>query len=175
MEGGQASAAQRFMEDLKQLRQLAWPSYSTLERLSGHELRRATMSDVLNGNRVNLPDWRFVHEFVTACRSAMTEDGLDANEVGTVADWKRHWDSAAAGVIGARFPGRGGQQFGRQERVMAPGRAAAAPVAAAGQPARDPGGLDVPAPCPGTGAVTVARLRGARGLAGAAPPGPDAS
>ena len=69
MERDQASVAQRFMDDLKQLRQLAGrPSYSTLERLSGHRLKRATMSDVLNGNRVNLPDWRFVHEFVTACR-----------------------------------------------------------------------------------------------------------
>jgi hypothetical protein len=39
------------------------------------------MSDVLNGIRVNLPDWRFVHEFVPACRAAASESGLDANEL----------------------------------------------------------------------------------------------
>jgi hypothetical protein len=140
MEGDQASVAQRFMDDLRQLRQLAGrPSYSTLERLSGHELRRATMSDVLNGNRVNLPDWRFVHEFVTACRAAGTESGLDANELGTVADWKRHWDGATAGVIDARFPGHGNQSFSRQEQVGVPGQAEPAPAAATDRPAPDVG------------------------------------
>lgn len=129
MEGDRASVAQRFMDDLRQLRQLAGrPSYSTLERLSRHQLKRATMSDVLNGNRVNLPDWRFVHEFVTACRAAGTENGLDANELGTVADWKRHWDGAAGGVIDARFPGHGSQSFGRQEQVTL--RRQVAPIAA---------------------------------------------
>lgn len=142
MEGGQASAAQRFMDDLRQLRQLAGrPSYSTLERLSDHRLRRATMSDVLNGNRVNLPDWRFVADFVSACRAAGTENGLDPNGLGTLADWKRHWDSAADGVIGALFPGHGSQTFGRQafgrqERVTTR-RTEPAPVATAGQPAPD--------------------------------------
>jgi tetratricopeptide (TPR) repeat protein len=141
VERDQASVAQRFMDDLVQLRQLAGrPSYSILERLSGHHLKRATMSDVLNGNRVNLPDWRFVHEFVTACRAAAKENGLDANELGTVADWKRHWDGAAGGVIDARFPGHGGQPFGRQEQAAAPRRAASAPAAATGRPARDLGG-----------------------------------
>jgi hypothetical protein len=138
MEGDQASVARRFMDDLRQLRQLAGrPSYSTLERLSGHQLRRATMSDVLNGNRVNLPDWRFVHEFVTACRAAGKESGLDANELGTIADWKRHWDGAAGGVIDARFPGHGSQSFGRQEQVMAPRQATPVPVAVTHRPVPD--------------------------------------
>src|SRR5215472_15913 len=114
--GDHGEVARRFADDLVMLRQLAGrPSYATLERLSGHKLKRATMSDVLNGNRVNLPDWRFIHEFVTACRAAAAENGLDANELGTVADWKRHWDSAAGGVIGGRFPGHGGLSFSRQE------------------------------------------------------------
>jgi tetratricopeptide (TPR) repeat protein len=107
VEGSQAEVARRFTEDLVNLRLLAGqPSYSTLERLSGHRLKRATMSDVLNGNRVNLPDWRFIHEFVTACRAAAAENRIDENELGTVADWKRHWDGAVGGVIDARFPGR---------------------------------------------------------------------
>lgn len=110
MERGQPSPAERFVDDLKQLRQRAGqPSYSVLERLSGHELKRATMSDVLNGNRVKLPDWPFVQKFVTACRAAAAENQLDENELGTVADWKRHWDSATDNTIDARFPGRGGR------------------------------------------------------------------
>jgi hypothetical protein len=134
------------MDDLRQLRQLAGrPSYSTLERLSEHRLRRATMSDVLNGNRVNLPDWRFVVDFVTACRAAGTENGLDPNGLGTVADWKRHWDSAADGVIGALFPGHGSQAFGRQERATSH-RAAPAPVAAAERSAPDTAGTVTPPP-----------------------------
>ena len=103
--------AQRFADDLNQLRQRAGqPSYNVLERLSGHRLKRATMSDILNGHRVKVPDWRFIHEFVTACRSAAEENRLDVDQLGTVADWKRHWDGAVSGIIGARFPGHGSQQ-----------------------------------------------------------------
>jgi NB-ARC domain-containing protein/tetratricopeptide repeat protein len=138
VERDQLSVAQRFVDDLGRLRQLAGrPSYSTLERLSGHELRRATMSDVLNGNRVNLPDWRFVHEFVTACRAAATESGLDANELGTVADWKRHWDGATSGVIDARFPGHDSHSFGRQKHDVEARQAAPVPAPATDQPERD--------------------------------------
>jgi NB-ARC domain/Tetratricopeptide repeat len=121
VESDQLSAGQRFVSDLSELRQRAGrPSYSTLERLSGHRLRRATMSDVLNGNRVNLPDWRFVADFVAACRAAAKESGLDGNELGTIADWKRHWDGAFSGVIDARFPGRGHQSFTRKEQGASP-------------------------------------------------------
>jgi len=120
VESDQLSVAQRFVRDLSQLRQRAGrPSYSTLERLSEHKLRRATMSDVLNGNRVNLPDWRFVALFVAACRSAAQESGLDANDLGTVADWKRHWDSASSGVIDVRFPGHGGQSHAIADAIGA--------------------------------------------------------
>ena len=116
----QLSVAQRFVRDLTQLRQRAGrPSYSTLERLSRHRLKRATMSDVLNGNRVNLPDWMFVAAFVTACHAAAEESGLDPNDLGTVADWKRHWDSASSGVIDARFPGHTGQSFTRHDSTPA--------------------------------------------------------
>jgi hypothetical protein len=105
---GQDSVEQRFVDDLKKLRQRAGqPSYSVLERLSDHQLRRATMSDILNGNRVRLPEWRFIQEFVSACRAAASENRLDEDQLGTVADWHRHWQDAANGVIGARFPGHG--------------------------------------------------------------------
>ena len=121
MERGQDSVAQRFVDDLNQLRQRAGqPSYSVLERLSGHRLKRATMSDVLNGNRVKVPDWRFIHEFVTACRSAAAENRLDVDQLGTIADWKRHWDGAVSGVIDALFPGHGSQQSGGIGQLLEP-------------------------------------------------------
>jgi hypothetical protein len=121
VEFDQLSVAKRFVRDLTQLRQRAGrPSYSTLERLSRHQLKRATVSDVLNGNRVNLPDWRFVAAFVAACRAAAEESGLDSNELGTVADWKRHWDGASSGVIDARFPGHGVRSVAGQDLASAP-------------------------------------------------------
>ena len=138
MDGDQADVAQRFMDDLRRLRQLAGrPSFSALERLSGHHLSRSTMSDVLNGKRVNLPDWRFVHEYVKACRAAVEEDRLDPNELGTVADWKRHWGGASSGVIDARFPGHAGQLYGLQDQALVPRQAAATPADRAERPADD--------------------------------------
>lgn len=149
MESDRLSVVRRFVDDLSQLRQRAGqPSYSVLERLSGHELRRATMSDVLNGNRVNLPDWRFVAVFVVACRAAAEESGLDANELGTVADWKRHWDSAFGGVIDGRFPGRGYQPFTRKEPAVAAPREPAVTAAGANHAAV------------GSGAVGAVRVAG---------------
>ena len=78
------------------------------------------MSDVLNGNRIKVPDWRFIHEFVTACRSAAAENRIEVDRLGTVADWKRHWDGAVSGVIDARFPEHGGQQSGVIGQVLEP-------------------------------------------------------
>jgi tetratricopeptide (TPR) repeat protein len=104
----QDEIAEQFRRSLVQLRQMAGnPSYSDLERASEHKLRRATVSDVLAGKRVRLPPWPFVSEFVAACRELAGENRLDPEELGSVAGWKRHWDSAVAGHIGPRFPGRG--------------------------------------------------------------------
>jgi hypothetical protein len=103
-------AAQQFIHHLRELHLRAGkPSYATLERLSHHKLKRATVSDVLNGNRVNPPDWRFVALFVEACRAAAVDSGLTDSQLGTLAAWKRHWDSASSGIISARYPGSGQQ------------------------------------------------------------------
>jgi hypothetical protein len=110
VESDHEGAEQRFAGDLRELRERAGqPSYSTLERLSSHGLRRATMSDVLNGKRVKEPDWRFVAAFVEACHAAARENGLDPGALGSIADWKRHWDGALRGVLDARVPGSGHQ------------------------------------------------------------------
>ncbi len=108
MGSDKSSVAMRFAHDLRELHQRAGrPSYSNLGRVSRHRLRRATMSDILNGNRVNLPEWRFVAMFVEACHGAAAESGLDTRDLGSLADWKQHWDSASNGVIDARFPSGG--------------------------------------------------------------------
>jgi hypothetical protein len=114
-------AARRFVTDLGELRERAGrPSYSMLERLSGHELKRATMSDILNGNRVKVPEWRFVAAFVAACRAAAEGNGLDPGALGTVSYWKRHCDGASHGVPDARVPGSGHQSpEGRDQPELA--------------------------------------------------------
>ena len=135
---GQDEIARRFTQDLGRLYQMAGrPSYSTLERLSNHQLKRATMSDVLNGKRVKLPDWRFLSAFVVACHKAAERSELDAQELGTVADWKSHWDAAMSGVIDARFPGRGRPAadsvesvgYGEEEAAISDETSAASPPA----------------------------------------------
>jgi NB-ARC domain/Tetratricopeptide repeat len=95
-----------FAQDLARLHQLAGkPSYATLERASGGLLKRATVSDILNGNRVRAPDWRFVAAFVGACRKVAEQTGLDPDTLGTLEEWKRRWDEATeAAVIGAAAP-----------------------------------------------------------------------
>jgi NB-ARC domain/Tetratricopeptide repeat len=103
--------ARRFGRDLVELHLRAGtPSYSALEIASKHHLRRATLSDRLNGKRAGLPDWPFVFTFVSACRALAEGSGLDLEDLGTVADWKQRWDSAKRGIIDARFPGRSRQQ-----------------------------------------------------------------
>lgn len=110
MEPDEVEVAQRFARDLAGLHQLVGkPSYSTLERVSGHELKRATVSDILNGNRVRVPEWRFVAVFVAACRKVAEQTGLDPDRIGTVADWKRRWDAAIDASSGSPVPGRTGQ------------------------------------------------------------------
>jgi hypothetical protein len=117
-------AAQQFRRHLRELHLRAGkPSYATLERFSQHKLKRATVSDVLNGNRVNLPDWRFVALFVEACRAAAMDSGLTDSHLGTLADWKRHWDSASSGIIGARYPGSGQQHMAARDPDVATGTA----------------------------------------------------
>jgi len=89
------SVAARFAGDLRELRSRAGePSYSALERHSKQSLKRATISDVLHGRRVNLPDWRFVAAFVEACHAAARELGVDEGALGTLAEWKRRWEDA---------------------------------------------------------------------------------
>jgi hypothetical protein len=112
--------AQRFRRDLAELHLRAGkPSYSALEKASKNELKRATVSDRLNDKRAGLPDWAFVFTFVNVCRAVAEAIGLDLEDLGTIADWKQHWDAAKRGIIDASFPGRGRQQapLGQQSKI----------------------------------------------------------
>src|SRR5580698_7694256 len=118
MEPDQVELARRFAHDLAQLHQLAGkPSYSTLERTSEHRLKRATVSDILNGNRVRVPDWRFVSEFVTTCRKVAGQTGLDPNKLGTLDSWKLRWDAATAASSGGPIPEPASQPVGPPQGV----------------------------------------------------------
>jgi tetratricopeptide (TPR) repeat protein len=104
----QDEVARQFTNHLVVLRQMAGrPSYSALEKASDHHLKRATVSDILTGKRVGLPDWPFVRAFLEACRAIAGNYGLNPADLGTNADWKSAWDSASSGLIGTRFPGLG--------------------------------------------------------------------
>jgi tetratricopeptide (TPR) repeat protein len=105
MERDQVELARQFAHDLAQLHQNAGkPSYSTLEKASDHRLKRATISDILNGNRVRVPDWRFVQEFVKACWKIAGQTGLDPNKLGSLDGWKLRWDAATGASFGAPIP-----------------------------------------------------------------------
>jgi tetratricopeptide (TPR) repeat protein len=138
----QDDVARQFTHHLVALRQMAGkPSFSTLEK-AGREglLKRATVSDILGGKRVQLPDWRFVRAFLEACRAIAEENGLDPAQLGTIADWKHAWDSASSGLIGTRFPGLGSS--------LDPAAASAGeePVPVANAEARPPAATSAQAP-----------------------------
>jgi tetratricopeptide (TPR) repeat protein len=162
MEPAGDEAARRFVTDLVRLRRDAgMPSYSTLERLSERKLSRSTMSDILTGKRIRLPDWRFVTAFVSACRAAAEESDLDPAELGTPADWKRRWDTAVSGFADTAYPGSSGAGRSRHEddeavsdASMRPGPPTVTPPSmpepALGRPAPA-----VPEPRAATGSATV--------------------
>jgi hypothetical protein len=140
--------AQQFARDLGTLHQKAGrPSYATLERLSGHQLKRATVSDVLNGNRVRVPDWAFVAAFVQACHRAASENGLDPQLLGSVADWKLRWDAASIPQPGASGTGPAGLSTPPGPAASSVPHPRGAPGTAPGpppEPARDPAGSQPP-------------------------------
>jgi hypothetical protein len=84
------------------------PSFARLEKLSidlraaeqqpgGLRLRvlaASTTHEILRGKRRSLPEWGWVVSFVNVLRIAAVENGLDADVVGTVADWKERHQAA---------------------------------------------------------------------------------
>ena len=123
MEPDRAEAARGFARDLRQLHLRAGkPSYATLERLSNHRLRRATMSDILNGNRANLPDWRFVRLFVEAGHAAARETGWTRMDWAASPTGRVTGTAPLSGSLTLAFPA-GPARFRRRRSRGGPGRA----------------------------------------------------
>jgi tetratricopeptide (TPR) repeat protein len=173
MEPDRAQVAQQFAHDLRRLHQRAGrPSYSTLERVSKHELKRATVSDILNGNRVNLPDWGFVATFVESCGQAAAEGKLDARELPALTEWKRHWDEAFNLISQSRFDQAGLADWTRYWDVVFSETVIIQLPAAGPRPPNLPGPHVVPPPSlPAPHVVPTASEAGSRAVPAAeAPP-----
>jgi hypothetical protein len=84
------------------------PSFARVEKLSidlssaeqtggGLRLRvlaASTTHEILRGKRRSLPEWPWVLSYVTVLRIAAVENGLDADVVGTIGDWKTRHQAA---------------------------------------------------------------------------------
>lgn len=87
-----------FIDELNELRRRAGsPSLGELVKLSDRKLTKSTLSEHLTGRRTNLPTWRMVFAYVTACHSTAHSTGLDSGRLGTIEQWRTRWDAAAKG------------------------------------------------------------------------------
>ncbi|WP_336204528.1 hypothetical protein [Nonomuraea sp. LPB2021202275-12-8] len=58
------------------------------------ELPGSTVSDILNGKRERLPDWRLVASFVMVCHRHAQLTGLPTDALGSVEQWQARWRAA---------------------------------------------------------------------------------
>jgi tetratricopeptide (TPR) repeat protein len=99
-------AAQQFVAHLRKLHdRVGKPSYAELERASNHVLKKSTVSDILQGKRLKIPQWSRVAAFIAACRKLAEETGLDPMQLGTIEGWREAYSDAREGRINPDFPG----------------------------------------------------------------------
>jgi hypothetical protein len=105
---GQRSVVEGFRDQLNELCLAAGsPRLGQLARLSvklsrrpepdGFRLRHlatSTTSDILSGNRANLPEWSWVVSFVMVVAEAAAEAGIALGEFGAPEYWKQRYDAA---------------------------------------------------------------------------------
>jgi len=95
MEPERMSVVERLIYDLNSLRRDAGePSLSQLARLSNRKLSKSTIHDHLSGRRTQLPTWRLVSAYVSACHAAAASTGLEVGRLGTLDEWHARWDAA---------------------------------------------------------------------------------
>lgn len=73
------------------------PSLSDLRKFSrnsSRELAESTTHDILAGKRKRAPEWPWVFSFVTACRTAAEQTGLDIQPLNDVKAWHDLWRAA---------------------------------------------------------------------------------
>ncbi|MEV5497643.1 hypothetical protein AB0M50_19825 [Nonomuraea fuscirosea] len=73
------------------------PSLSDLRKFSrnsSRELAESTTHDILAGKRKRAPEWPWVFSFITACRTAAEQTGLDIQPLSDVKAWHDLWRAA---------------------------------------------------------------------------------
>jgi FHA domain len=83
---------------MKLLRQeVGNPSLSSLVRHSGNQLSKSTLDDHISSRRTQLPSWRLLAAYVSACHAAAESTGIDIEEFETLDEWRVRWLSALRG------------------------------------------------------------------------------
>ncbi|HEV2783217.1 MAG TPA: tetratricopeptide repeat protein [Actinophytocola sp.] len=125
MSGAVRDALDRFVDELRRLRELAGsPSLNQLAALTAGQPRplpRSTISDKLNAK--SLPEWDFVESFVAACAAYAARTGRQLPAEATDRD---RWDTAHWELLRAADGGRADRRIAAAARVEAGRRAGAA-------------------------------------------------
>lgn len=87
----QVSTPAEFLAALRDLQRASGLSYGGLERASGGQLSRSTLSDMLTGR--TMPTWATTRSFIAACR---TVNPPDASVSGDLAGWRYAWERVRA-------------------------------------------------------------------------------
>lgn len=99
---------QQFARELRLLRRKAGnPSYRVLAKNTHGEVTASRMAQVVGGHRMQLPEWPLVAAFVSACRAAAENKGLDLGDLGTVDYWRQLHETAAIAFADAEHPAHG--------------------------------------------------------------------
>jgi hypothetical protein len=99
-----------FVDDLRRvLRAVGGPSYAKLDHLSAQVVRQrppgsfslvtlpsSTTSEILSGQRKQVPKWPWVLTFLTVLQVAAQQGGIDPAVVGTLDEWQRKHEAVLA-------------------------------------------------------------------------------
>jgi hypothetical protein len=104
------AALDGFIAELRRVWTLAGPpSYEEFRKLSTRVkgparadvlwLSPSTTQEILAGRRQQPPKWRWVARFITVLRVAAEDAGIDADRIGTLAEWKRKHETVCRTAI----------------------------------------------------------------------------
>lgn len=96
----QTRATALLIDDLRELQRRAGsPSAEKLATHSPHNISAATFRRLVSKHRADLPSWKHVSAFVTACLTAAESSGLEKSQLRTVDEWLARWESAKSGSL----------------------------------------------------------------------------
>jgi FHA domain len=91
-------ARERLLASMKLLREeVGNPSLGDLVKQSGKHFSKSTLDDHLSGRRTQLPSWRLVAAYVSACHESAKLTGIDTIDFETLEEWRTRWLSALRG------------------------------------------------------------------------------